>query len=75
MQQLEIMDQLSAAAEAREAAREEVAKQTPAAEAAHVEVLALGEVSADLSTEALVKEEAMPRRRLGARSADCNARG
>ena len=57
VQQLEIMEQLSAAAEAREAAREEVAKQTQAAEAAHVEVLALGEVFADLSAGALLKEE------------------
>ena len=63
MQQLEIMEQLSAAAEAREAAREEVAKQTPAAEAADVEVLALGEVFADLSAEALLKEEEEAMRR------------
>ena len=62
VQQLEIMEQLSAAAEAREAAREEVAKQTLAAEAADVEVLALGEVFADLSAEALLKEEEAMRR-------------
>ena len=57
VQQLETMEQLSAAAEAREAAREEVANQTLAAEAAHVEVLALGKVFADLSAEALLEEE------------------
>ena len=62
VQQLEIMEQLSAAAEAREAAREEVAEQTPAAEAAHDEVLALGKVFADLSAEALLKEEEAMRR-------------
>ena len=57
VQQLEIMELLSAAAEAREAAREEVAKQTLAAETAHIGVMALGEVLADLSAEALLKGE------------------
>ena len=74
VQQLEIMEQLSAAAEAREAARGEVAKQTLAAEAAHVEVLALCEVFADLSADAFLKEEEGLRRAQQAEPAKKKAR-
>ena len=88
VQQLEIMEQLSAAAEAREAAREEVAKQTLAAEAAHVGVLALRKFF--LRTCLLEpssrrrrrrrrcaerNRQSLPRRKSGARSAGCSARG